>query len=146
MKKQKRPPLVTWLSVAVLILSLANLVAFVGGLMRQSLLLSLNLSLPVWWLEGFAAIWAGIWLVLAYGLFRMLPWARLGTMIALPLYGLMNLGQVIFFARGTYERLRLPFVLVSTVLLTGVMLFLLSRMQVRQVAENAIEEVEKPEE
>jgi hypothetical protein len=128
----RRPVVVTWLAVAVLLLAGANGLAAVGGAARWPLLTSLDMTLPPWVLVAPAAVWGAIWLVTAWGLWRLRAWARWALMLAFPLYEIVVIGQQTVFARGGYERGRLPFAAGMAVLLTGAVVFILTRRRVRE--------------
>jgi hypothetical protein len=130
--RARRPAFVTWLAVAVLLLAGANGLAAVGGAVRWPLLTSLELTLPPWALVAPAAVWGAIWLIIAFGLWRLRAWARWALMLAFPLYEIIVIGQQTVFARGGYERGRLPFAAGLAVLLTGAVVFLMTRRRVRE--------------
>lgn len=127
-----RPAVVTWLAGAVLLLAGANGLAAAGGVTRWPLLASLEMALPPWALVAPAAVWGAAWLIVAWGLWRLRPWAWRAALLAFPLYELIVIGQQTAFARGAYERGRLPFSAGLALLLTGIVAFVLTRRRVRE--------------
>mgnify|MGYP000452872467 CR=1 FL=1 len=96
------------------------------------------------WLSGSTALLAtavdsgtdvAYTLFMAWGLWRMLSWARRGIFVALPVYLLLVLGQQAIFVRGDYERGRLPFLAGLSVFSTALVAFILSRRRIRQAFE-----------
>lgn len=133
--RRKRPRAVTWLAVLVFIVGVANLLGAYGLATRWSVLANLELTLPPWALLIPAIVWGIGWLVLATGLWRLLPWARWATLIAFPLYEVMLIGRQVVFARDVYARGRLPFAAGLAVAVTAVVIFVLTRPRVRQAFE-----------
>ena len=131
----KRPGVVTTLALAVLLLAVINLTGVFAAVRRWPVYETLDLSLPLWALTAFHAAWGLAWLALAWGLWRMLSWARRGIFVALPVYLLLVLGQQAIFVRGDYERGRLPFLAGLSVLSTALVAFILSRRRIRQAFE-----------
>jgi hypothetical protein len=119
----------------VLLLAVINLAGVFTAITRWPVYEALDLSLSLWTLTAFRAVWGLAWLIFAWGLRRMAPWARRGLFIALLLYLLLVLGQQAVFVRGDYERGRLPFLTGMSVLLTALAAFILTRKCVRQTFE-----------
>jgi hypothetical protein len=130
--KPKRPLLVTLLAVVVFSLSAAGFASLVAGLARWQTFTGLSLSLPLWLLIAFGGMWGVIWLVVAWGLWRLLPWAWHTTIACWIVYQVMIIGQQVLFARGDYERDRLPFAIGVTILLTVLLIAGLTLPRVRQ--------------
>src|SRR5687767_607705 len=107
--KIKRPSLVTWLGLAVFLLSGANLFAAASTIMRREVIDTLNLSVPLPVLAGFHLVWGMIWLIVTWGWWRMKPWARLSLPFAFLIYEITIITQQLIFARQAYARSRLPF-------------------------------------
>lgn len=101
---------VTLLALTVFILAAFNLIGLAAGLARWSVLAPLNLALPLWALLMWDGIWGALWLTIAQGLWRLAGWSRRLALIAFPLYAALTIGREAFFAKGDYERGRLPFV------------------------------------
>ncbi|HOA23478.1 MAG TPA: hypothetical protein PK801_08195 [Aggregatilineales bacterium] len=135
-RSRKRPRVVTWLAVLVLIVGVANLLGAYGLASRWRVLTSLEMTLPPWGLLIPALVWGVGWLVLAWGLWRLRPWAWWGTLIAFPLYELMLIGRQVFFVRAAYARGRLPFAAGLAVAVTALVIFVLTRRGVRQAFES----------
>jgi hypothetical protein len=81
-----RPRSVTLLALLVLSLACFSLLGLVSGVRRYTVLRSLPLSLPPAVPIASAAFWALIFGLLAIGLWQLQPWARWGTLAAMPLY------------------------------------------------------------
>jgi hypothetical protein len=86
--------------------------------------------------------WAGILAGLAYGLLTLREWSRRWTLVLFPLYQLYEIGWQLAFARGGYERGRLPFVLITAIAVTSLAVWILTsrRMKQRFNAERTREE------
>ena len=110
-----RPLSVTLLSLAVFILAAYNLTGLVAGLVRWPALAPLNLALPLWALLAWDGIWGALWLTIAQGLWRLAGWSRRLALIAFPLHAVLTIGREALFAKGDYERGRLPFIVTLTV-------------------------------
>ncbi len=108
-----RPLSVTLLALAVFILAAFNLTGLIAGWVRWPVLAPLNLTLPLWMLLLWDGIWGVLWLIIAGGLWRLAGWARRLALIAFPLYAALTVGREAFFAKGDYERGRLPFVIAT---------------------------------
>jgi hypothetical protein len=133
--KLKRPLFVTLLAVVVFSLSAANLASLVVGLARWQTLDDLGLSLPLWLIMVSGGAWGLIWLAIAWGLWKLLPWARWTTIVCLIVYQVMVIGQQGLFAQGDYERSRLPFAMGISILSTALVIIGLTRPGVRQAFE-----------
>jgi hypothetical protein len=131
----KRPGVVTTLALAVLLLAVINLSGVFAAVRRWAVYDALDLSLPLWALTAFRAAWGLAWLALAWGLWRVRPWARRVVFVALPLYLVLVLGQQAIFVRGDYEQGRLSFLAGLSVLSTALVAFILSRKHIRQAFE-----------
>jgi hypothetical protein len=137
----KRPPFVTLLAVVVFILSAASLASLAAGLSRWHLFADLRLALPLWLILTSGSIWGIIWLVVAWGLWRLLPWARRTAIVCFIVYLVVNIGQQGLFAHGDYERARLPFIIGASVLLGALVTWGLTRPRVQQAFEQSGEEL-----
>ncbi len=86
MKSSRRPRIVTWLALGVLIVSAGYLTRFVVGLRLPEL----PLTVPAWYVPVNGAVWGLSGLAVAYGLFRGRTWApallRLGGLAFLLWY------------------------------------------------------------
>lgn len=129
---RKRPRLVTWLALLVLLLGVANLIGAYGLLLRWQALTLVELSLPLWALLAPAAVWGVIWPVLALGLWGLRPWARLGVMFGFPLYELILVGRQVVFAQGAYSRGALPLKAALALALTAIIIVVLTRPRIRR--------------
>lgn len=133
--RHKRPRFVTILAFSVLFLSTVNLWSVYSAVTRSSLFSTLNLNLPLWLATASGAVWGLLWLVLAWGLWRLYAPARKVTLITLPIYALYRNGIQLIFVTATYERNRLPFLIVVTGTLLIVAILGLTRQNVRQAFE-----------
>lgn len=133
--KQKRPLFVTLLAAVVFFLSAASFAGLINGLARWQIFVDLGLSLPILLRMVSGAIWGLVWLVFAWGLWRLLPWARRGTMICWVVYQMMTIGQQVLLMQGDYERGRIPFAVGITLVLTIVVITGLTLPRVRQAFE-----------
>ena len=134
-ERHKRPRFVTILALSVLFLSIANLWSVYSAATRSDLLSTLNLKLPLWLATASGAVWGAIWLAVAWGLWRLHPAARKATLIALPIYVLYRSGIQLIFTTSTYERNRLPFLIVVTLTLLITAIFGLTHKNVQQAFE-----------
>jgi hypothetical protein len=140
---KKRPFLVTLLATAVLLLSIAN-----GGrgaitLARWPELGALDLSIPLWLVAASGIVWGIVWLVEAWGLWRLWPPARLAGIILFIIYPIHMLGMQAAFTRGPYERGLLPSMAIVSALAAGLVAFILTRPRFRNLFTNPVEEPEK---
>ena len=131
--RPRRPARVTWLALLVFILALAHLLSIVDVIRRWDLYRTLVTSLPMGVLAGLSGIWLVVWVVLGWGLWTCREWARRGTLIAVPLNGLLAIGQTLIFARSPYARERLPFAIGLAVLFSAVVALLLTRPEIKRV-------------
>lgn len=130
-----RPAFVTWLAVAVFLLGVANLAGVYAGLSRWEVFAPLNLTLPLWALMLIRGVWGLGWIALAGGLWGLARWARLAALIAFPLYEAVMIGLQALLARGDYERARLPFAVITAVVLTIALTYGLTRPRIRRAFE-----------
>src|SRR5262245_56923384 len=137
MSKQ-RPPIVTWLVLAVLILAGANLIAVISGIMRWQDIAPLRLDLPLAVILISPAIWAVIWIVIGWGLFTLHQWARLVLPVAFLVYEITVIGQQILFARQAYTHERLPFAVITALVGLAIILFAISRRRVREAFRSQV--------
>lgn len=130
--KGKRPILVTWLGLAVFLLSGANFFAAASTLMRREVIDTLNLNVPLNLLIGFHLLSGVIWLVIGSGWWWMKDWARLALPFAFLIYEITIISQQLIFARQAYARGRLPFAAATALIGLGVIVFLITRPRVKQ--------------
>lgn len=135
--KPKRPLFVTLLAVVVFSLSATSFAGFAVGLARWQIYANWDLSLPLWLPIALGGVWGLVWLVIGWGLWRLLAWARRTTIVCLVVYQVMVIGQQGLFAQGDYERGRLPLVIGMAILLTALVIVGLMHPRVRQVFENS---------
>ena len=138
--KSKRPLFVTLLAVVVFSLSAASFASLAVGLARWQIYADWGLSLPLWLPIALGGVWGLAWLVVGWGLWRLLAWAHRTTIVCLVVYQVMVIGQQGLFAQGDYERGRLPFVIGMAILLTALAIVGLMRPRVRQAFENSNEQ------
>jgi hypothetical protein len=132
-KRSRRPAGVTWLVLLVFILALAHLLSIVDIFRRWDLYRTLETSLPVWALAGLGGVWLAVWSMLGGGLWTCREWARRGTLVAVPLYGVLAIGQTLLFARSLYAHERLPFAAGLAVIASLVVILLLTRPGIKRV-------------
>lgn len=111
-----RPASVTILALAVLCLSLFNLLGAVSGLQRYAFLSDLPLRVPLAYHLGSRAAWSVVFGALAAGLWRLKAWGRVGTLAACTLYAAQTWFDRLVFNRSDYARVTLPFSLALTVI------------------------------
>ena len=139
-RRSKRPTTVTCLAIAVFLLSMANLGSAYVGITRRTLFSTLDLSLPLWVATTLGGLWGVVWLAMGWGLWRLKPWARRAMLAVFPLYEIITIGRQVIFARGPYERGRLPFAIGVAILLVLVISFTLTRPRIRRAFEPDHEE------
>src|SRR5688572_1154798 len=76
LSQRKRPPLVTWLTLAVFIMAGANIAAVVYGIGRWEVVSPLDLSAPLGVLLALRGVWGIAWAVIGVGLLMLKPWSR----------------------------------------------------------------------
>ncbi|MBF8283513.1 MAG: hypothetical protein HW378_2428 [Anaerolineales bacterium] len=111
-----RPTSVTILALAVLCLSLFNLLGAVSGVQRYAFLSHLSLSLPLAYHLGSRAVWSVAFGALAAGLWWLKAWGRVGTLAAFTLYVAQSWFDRLMFSRTDYARVTEPFWLALTVI------------------------------
>jgi hypothetical protein len=109
-----RPTSVTILALAVLCLSLFNLLGAVSGMERYAFLSRLSLGAPLAYHLGSRAVWSVVFGALAAGLWRLKAWGRAGTLAAFTLYAAQSWFDRLVFSRSDYARVTLPFSLALT--------------------------------
>lgn len=130
--KPKRPLFVTLLAAVVFSLSAASFASLAVGLARWQFLVDRDLSVPLCLLLAWGGLWGAVWLAIAWGLWRLLSWARQGTIICWIVYQVMVIGRQVLFAQGDYERDRLPFAIGMAILFTVLVTAGLMSPRVRQ--------------
>ncbi len=113
----RRPWRVTVFSLAVLFFgSGLNLLRSVWAWGQADALTALHTSLPMPLLAGASLVWSVVFAACAMGLWRLRPWGRRGTLIAVTLYhGTIWLNHIVF-DRADYARQVWPFAIVHTLL------------------------------
>jgi hypothetical protein len=81
-----RPRTVTFLAILVLCIAAFNALGVISGIRRYTVLSRLPLSLPPVVPIASSAVWAVVFALLAFGLWRLKRWARRGTLAAVTLY------------------------------------------------------------
>ena len=99
-----RPRSVTLLALLVLSLAAFNLLSLASGVRRYTVLRGLPLSLPPAVPIVSAAFWAVVFGLLGFGLWRLQPWARWGTLGAVPLYQAQIWAELLLFSQSDYIR------------------------------------------
>jgi hypothetical protein len=127
-----RPTSVTILALAVLCLSLFNLLGAVSGIQRYPFLSRLPLSLPLAYRIGSSAVWSITFGLMAFGLWRLKHWGRVGTLAAFSLFVAQAWLDRLLFSRSDYARTTLPFALLLTLISLAIVWGTLLRPKVRQ--------------
>jgi len=127
-----RPTSVTILALAVLCLSLFNVLGVVSGIQRYAFLSQLPLSLPPVYRLGSRAVWSVAFGGLAVGLWRLKQWSRVGTLAAFTLYVAQSWFDRFFFSRSDFARETIPFSLALTAIGLVLVWGILLRRKVRQ--------------
>jgi hypothetical protein len=104
-----RPTSVTILALALLCLSLFNLLGAVSSAQRYDFLRDLSLSVPLGYHLVSRAVWSAAFGALAAGLWRLRAWGRVGTLAAFTLYTAQVWFDRLMFARSDYARISQPF-------------------------------------
>ena len=140
--RTKRSRSVTWLALLVFCLAGINAgrVGFI--LADRNLWAGFDLPFPLPLRAALSATWAGALAVTAWGLWARRRWARRWTLVLFPLYQLYELGWYLAFVRGDYEQGRMPFVLVSTIGVTLVVMWMLTRRSARSEFEGGSNQTE----
>ncbi len=104
-----RPRSVTLLALGVLSIAAFSALGLVSGLRRYTILSSLPLELPPAVPIASSAIWAVVLGPLAFGLWRLKPWARPGTLAAVTLYLAQFWFERLVFGQSEYIRVTIWF-------------------------------------
>ena len=136
----KRPGLVTLLACAVLILSAVNGVRAAVGISRWGVFEALPETLPTSAQIGIGLVWCAAWLVEAWGLWTLRPWARRAGIALFVLYQIVILGEQAIFTAAPYERGLLPVMAALSLLLIALVSLILTRPHVRRAFMSPHEE------
>ena len=123
MKSSQRPRYVTWLSLGVLIFSGSYLARLVLGLDLPDI----PLNVPHWYLPLTGAVWGGMGIAAAYGLFRGHSWAPALARWGALAFALWYWSDRLFLARSHYLDITWPVALAVTLLMVTLLFWLLSR-------------------
>jgi uncharacterized membrane protein (DUF2068 family) len=77
--------------------------------------LPLSTSMPMTLLAGASVAWGLIFAICSFGLWRLRPWGRVGTLVAVTLYHVNTWFNHIVFDRSDYAQQVLPFSIANTV-------------------------------
>ncbi len=127
-----RPPIVTLLALAVLSLAVVSLGSAYVGLARRDMLTALPLSLPAAAIIALNGVMGTGGVLLAFGLWFLRPWARIGMLTAVPLALLLRLALGGIFTRAAYERGGLWFEGAAAGAIIALIFFVLTRKHVRR--------------
>ena len=119
----KRSWRVTIFSLLVLLLgSGLNLVRAVWALRQANALTDLPqpTSMPMTWLSATSLVWGLAFTLCAYGLWRLRPWGRSATLVAMTLYHVNIWFNHTVFDRSDYARQVVPFAVVNSLLALAV--------------------------
>lgn len=126
----RRPTIVTWLAVTVFCLAGINAARVAVSLAEWRLWAGFDQPFPLALrvaLSGGMALALG---VTAWGLWKLHKRSRLWALILLPLYQVYELTWRLGFARGDYERGRVPFTLGTTIAGIAIAVWILTRRRV----------------
>lgn len=123
MTSKRRPTLVTWLAVGVLILSAFNWARFLLSLSLPEL----PLSVPAWYLPGVGLVWGASGLADAIGLMTRRPWAPKLTRWGGLVYVLWFSADRIWLARSDFAAQTRPFELAASLVVLGCVWWVLQR-------------------
>lgn len=140
--RSKRPFLVTLLALVVLLLAILNGGRAAVALGRWNALSTLDLLIPSWLLAVTGIVWGAIWLVEAWGLWRLWPPARPAGITLFIVYPIQMLAEQALFMRGPYERGLLPTVAVGSALAAALVAVILTRPAILARFEHPREESE----
>jgi len=138
--RTNRPFLVTLLAFVVLLLAILNIGKAAVAAGRWSALNALGLSMPTWLLVVTGAVWGAIWLVEAWGLWRLWPPARPAAITLFIVYPIQMLAEQALFVQGPYERGLLPALTVLSALAAALVAFILTRPAILTQFEHPVEE------
>jgi hypothetical protein len=141
--RTKRPFLVTLLAVVVLLLAMVNGGRTTIALTRWTALGALDLSIPLWLVAISGAVWGAIWLVEAWGLWRLWPPARPAGITLFIVYPIHMLAMQAAFTRGAYEFGLLPSMAITSALAAGLVALILTWPGIRTRFEHPVEEPEE---
>jgi len=97
-----RPHSVTLLALSVLFMGAVNALGFVSGVRHYTVLARLPLSLPPAVPLVSAAVWAAVFALLGWGLWRLRRWALWGTLAGVTVYVAQAWLERILFGRSDY--------------------------------------------
>lgn len=116
-----RPRTVTWLALAVFLLSASNLLHAAQVFLNEAYLRQLRLSVPPMYLGVSSLTWAITFGAASVGLWRMRPWGRWLTLGAVSLYHLHAWLVRILFDASAYARQVWPWQAIISVVTLVVM-------------------------
>lgn len=127
-RRPPRPFSVTLLALGVLIIAGIHWVRFSEAIAQRNFLLEIAPNLFPYLLSS-GLIWGTLWLLLAWGLWLGKRWARRGTLIVTPIYGLYYwLDRLLLRRNNLYD---IPFWLATTLLVLLFIFGVLTRPKVR---------------
>jgi len=129
----RRPAGVTWLVLLVFILALTHLLGVIDVIERWNLYRLLDMSPPIWVFASLDGVWTVVWISLGTGLWTCREWARRGTLIAVPIYMMLAIGQTVLFAHSPYAHDRLPFRIGLAGFVSVILALVLTRPRIKQV-------------
>lgn len=127
-----RPKSILLLAVVLLGFAAFNLLGLVGGLQQSAFLSRLPLSVPPLYLIVSEAVWAAVFTSLAIGLGLLKSWARIGVLIAMPLYFAQGWFNRLVLSRSDYAQTPLGWALLWSVVWIGLVWGLLWREKVKR--------------
>jgi hypothetical protein len=99
------------MALVELLLAAYHLLGAVSSAQRYTVLSTLPLSLPPAYLLASNAVWALVFGLLGWGLWRLREWARRGTLAAVSAYVALGWLERLVWARSDYARTSVPFFL-----------------------------------
>lgn len=128
MPSKRRPGPVTWLSLGVLIFAGIQITRLAAGLRLPDL----PFHVPEWYVPLTAALWAGIALATAGGLFTGSTWAPTSACWSGLAYAVWYWADRLWFGQTDYTRRTWPFALTITILCLTVIFVILNLQSVKR--------------
>ncbi len=105
----RRPHLLTLLALALFALAAFNLLGVVNGVQRYTVLRDLPLAVSPLYLLLSRAVWAVVFGLVGWGVWRRRGWARPGTLAALALYLAHGWFDRLVLAQSDAARITVPY-------------------------------------
>ena len=128
MPSRHRPGLVTWLCLGVLIFAGLQITRLAAGLRLPDL----PFQVPAWYVPLMGALWGGVALATAGGLFAGSPWAPSAARWSSLAYAAWYWADRLWFGQTDYTRRTWPFALAITILCLTVIFVTLNIQSVKR--------------